>query len=141
MFRKFVQIFFLCVRWQKMEIRRFFEKDHCKIFNKSNQIVASASVYRLNCNSIGTSRSEERVMVAAIDCEIWHRRLGPIYPMKIYAPLKMPAAMVYISLDRREIIAWFVLKAKKTDRHLKKLVNAQKTSFLIWFTPQMSWVQ
>ena len=99
-----------------------FAKDHCKIFNKRNQIVACASVindlYRLNCNSIETSRSEERVM-ASIDCEIWHRRLGHISHENLCA-VKNACNGIYFSGS----------KTNKTDHHLKKLVNVQKTSLI-----------
>lgn len=58
-----------------------FEDDNCKIFNKNNQMVASASVkndlYRLNCDLTEMPNNKERVM-AAIDSELWHRRLGHI---------------------------------------------------------------
>lgn len=58
-----------------------FENDICLIYNKNNEILGSACVvddlYRLNCNSTEMPESQERVL-AAMNSELWHRRLGHI---------------------------------------------------------------
>lgn len=58
-----------------------FEKDFCKIFNKNNELVASASLvdglYRMNCAIIWPAPTE-MAMISKANQNLWHRRLGHI---------------------------------------------------------------
>lgn len=68
-------------RLAKMGNRIVFEGDTCKIFNANRELIATAilenDLYRLQCQ-VKQVQNEEKAMIACVDFNVWHRRMGHI---------------------------------------------------------------
>lgn len=112
--------------------RVVFEKENCKIFNKNNQLIGTATLvkdmYRLNCVYDGDVRKKmsmcarnETAMSANVSNDLWHRRLGHICDDNLR---KVSAAVDGVRLCKKSKNKYVIcVKGKQTRAPFKDVGN------------------